>query len=165
MVNLDVNVTLRAIESFVESEDYRQTAKSIADDYGINLIELDPRFVVQSSSEKIAKAQTTVDQLIQLLHEETDSLKRFSHLKLRDQFGKPVVQEFRSGDDQGDQTASDREEGVQGLGNIFLLMYLLEYQILKNKPEFLDEYLALIRIPNRKKYAKELKSCYEKAVT
>jgi len=45
---------------------------------------------------------------------------------------------------------------------LFLIGYLIEYWILKENPREIENYVRAIRIPNAKKYAKELLKMYFK---
>jgi hypothetical protein len=46
----------------------------------------------------------------------------------------------------------------------FMVGYIVEYYLLKNKPKELLQYIKKIRIPYAKKYEKELKELYNKII-
>ncbi|AWG25835.1 hypothetical protein [Flavobacterium kingsejongi] len=64
----------------------------------------------------------------------------------------------------GEEPDEDEKDIIVSSNNeyyiTFLIYHLIEYCVLKKNRDYIDEYVKLIRIPNSKKYAKELKEIF-----
>lgn len=77
-------------------------------------------------------------------------IKKYENVKLKGDFPKNKLNEEEFTD-----------EKILGYAKNFILLYAIEYFLLQNKPEDLESYLRITRVPQSKKYASELKSIYK----
>lgn len=101
------------------------------------------------SGEEIMKVlETDKDDFIQF---SLCKMQRFENVKIDEEY--PIWEKPEQEDDN---------ETILGYSKGFLLLYLIEYYLLKNNPSELEPYLKAIRIPNARKYKNELKEIYSK---
>lgn len=70
-----------------------------------------------------------------------------------------IEEEYPAEEDNSDN--NNNNEVILGYSKGFILMYLVEYYLLKNRPQALMSYIKSMRIPNAMKYEKELKGIYD----
>ena len=110
----------------------------------------------------LTKANITIDEIINILGNDFDKIINFTILKInyykneKDDGG-----DFPEGEGLG---TDEKPVTIKKLEYIktFMLRYIIEYYLIKNKPEHLLQYIKDIRIPKSKKYEKELKEIFNK---
>ncbi|OXG02725.1 hypothetical protein B0A63_02420 [Flavobacterium johnsoniae UW101] len=86
-----------------------------------------------------------------------DSISVYVEVKLR-KYADDTEQEYPKGYNL-EKEEDDKVVNLPFYKN-FLIGYLLEYWILKENPLEIEKYVRAIRIPNAKKYAKEITVIY-----
>jgi hypothetical protein len=109
--------------------------------------------------QKIKLAHLSEENIFAVIDTKTDSFKKFALLKMQKFENLQVVEEYPEGEELEEE---DNNETILGYSKGFLFMYLIEYILLKDKPDELLNYLKSVRIPQAKKYEKELKEIYNK---
>lgn len=115
--------------------------------------------VAVRDEQKMGIANFSKADAMKLLEEDLEKFCRFTLYKMQKFEGTKIDEEFPDGEDP--EIENDNEV-ILGYSRSFLLLYLIEYHLLKNNPEKLESYLKIIRIPNAKKYEKELRDIYSK---
>jgi hypothetical protein len=114
--------------------------------------------VASRDEQKIEIARLSEKEIFDVIDNQKDSFLKFVLLKMQKFENMKIDEEYPKGEEQNDE--EDNNETILGYSKSFLLLYLIEYCLLKNNPYGLLEYLKSIRIPNAKKYEKELKEIY-----
>lgn len=122
--------------------------------------EIDDFYFNIFNSEK-EKAKVSFSELISIINskEEVNSFINYVSKKLVKYDGCDE-QEYPEGEEP-DEDEKDIVISEDGFSKTFLAFHLIEYCVLKNNRDYIDEYVKLIKIPNAKKYAKELKEIYD----
>lgn len=109
--------------------------------------------------QKMEIAHLSDSQSIYLLEKDKDNFSKYVLLKMQKFENAKIDEEFPIGEET---ESEDDNETILGYSRSFLLIYLIEYFLLKTNPSELESYLKVTRIPNAKKYEKELKEIYSK---
>lgn len=139
----------------ISEEIYRTTVDKILKQANENL---DPDISMaqkQIAKENIKRAKETEDSVLTFITEYNNELIKFSVLKLK------LITDDEIDDEDyyfPDDEYEDEEE--LGVSMTFLINYSLELILIKKGEFYLEEYLKKLRMPNSKKYAKELRYIY-----
>ncbi|MCD0476269.1 hypothetical protein LPB87_17905 [Flavobacterium sp. EDS] len=114
---------------------------------------------IQYAKEAIKKADQSEEKLLDFLVKNIDEVISFSVKKLTTLNSTDEKDE----DDDWISDDGDEDEVVEelGLSMTFLIYYLIELILIKKGDDSLEKYLKKMRIPNAKKYAKELQDIYK----
>ncbi|WP_424411694.1 hypothetical protein ACPEER_04375 [Pasteurella sp. PK-2025] len=104
-------------------------------------------------------ANLLADDALNLLKNDEATFVNFALMKMQKFENVKINEEYPSNEKTD---VEDDNEIILGYSKIFLLLYLIEYFLLKTKPSELGFYLKTIRVPQAKKYEKELKEIYSK---
>lgn len=115
--------------------------------------------VATRDEQKMKLANLSSDEALKLLEDDKSIFSGFVLLKLQKFENAKIDEEYPEGEEPEQE---DDNETVLGYSKSFLLLYLIEYFLLKTNPSELEPYLKATRIPNAKKYEKELKEIYSK---
>lgn len=115
--------------------------------------------VATRDEHKMGIAHLSANDTLELLENDMKNFSEFVLLKMKKFENAKIDEEYPEGEEQDQE---DDNETVLGYSKSFLLLYLIEYFLLKTNPNELEPYLKAIRIPNTKKYEKELKEIYSK---
>jgi hypothetical protein len=123
-------------------------------DYIDRLIEFDKKNLEVSA--------ISIAEIVYLLNLDCDKVVEFAVEKLRKYDGVEAEQEYP----EDEEPEEDAETNVQykGYATNFLLMYMIEYFLLKNRPDALEPYLQARRTPHARKYARELRDLFHKVL-
>lgn len=113
----------------------------------------------QLVKENIKRSEETIESLLIFLEEDKEEIIQFSLKKLE------LIKDNNEPDEDDDyfleeEDYEDEEEESNGFSKTFLVDYMLELLLIKKGGVFLETYLKKLRIPNSKKYAKELRDIY-----
>jgi hypothetical protein len=148
------------VNKIIESDLYKKGVQEICKAVNIKTYPKYSDTEIELDIDMLEIANVTIDDLLTLLTGDFNKLISFSVAKIVKFDGVEEVQEYPVGEEPDED---DKDDNIvhQGYSKGFLLAYAVEYFILKHKPETLDNYLKISRIPQAKKYAKELKALYE----
>lgn len=146
-------VTSSEVHEFIGSDSYHSLLARVKDicNFEVN-DEAPPDIVFEHDASKINKANLTINELRWIVENDENKFINFVKLKFDEVF--PDSHEQEGNDDK------DILIKIMPFYKNFLMIYLLEFYLLKNKPSELDSYLKLIRIPHSKKYSSQLKKIY-----
>ena len=118
------------------------------------------REAVASRDEKKMKlANLSEEEAMKLLEMDKEIFNEFVLCKMQKFENVKIDEEYPNREEPEQE---DDNETILGYSKSFLLLYLIEYFLLKTNPSGLEPYLKATRIPNAKKYEKELKEIYRK---
>jgi hypothetical protein len=143
----------------VESIDYQNLIKYIKEKTNIKILDEYRETAALRDNQKINLANLSTDVAINIIKNEFDKLFSFTILKLCKYENVKMEEEYPKGEEVEEE---GNNETILGYSQGFLLMYLIEYYLLKENPSNLLTYLKAIRIPHASKYEKELKEIYSK---
>jgi hypothetical protein len=110
----------------------------------------------------LLKAHVSIEEMTNIISTDFDKVVRFTMAKI----GKYENEtddggEFPKGEGLGKDELPVKTAPSKFVLS-FLLMYSVEYYILKNNPNGLMQYIKDMKMPHAKKYEKELKEIYNK---
>jgi hypothetical protein len=151
-----------ALISFVNSEIYNKTLTLIIEKTGIK-INPDYKDVIQKrDTDHLNKIDLSIEYCNKLLENDYGKIMNFIIEKI-----KKYSSEKDTGGDfaKGEGTGKDEQPVlIENLGYVksIIVMYIAEYYLLKERSDELLDYIKYLRIPQAKKYEKELKGIYKK---
>lgn len=149
-------VESKQVRDWVESDIYDRLLRSVVRILNFNVNDEDVSDVLlKYDAMKFNAAEVQPFELSNIA-EDADGFCRYISKKLKIIQGTENEQEGKHQEDEDDVVLA-----VNPFYRNFLNIYLLEFYILKNKPEDLDGYLKSIRIPNSKKYASQLRVAFK----
>lgn len=151
---------MEKLREFIGSDVYENAIKKICQLTNINIYSVYNDVLLKLDNDKLEKAELDIEELTELLKSDYAKLINYVIAKLVKFHGVKEVQEYPEGEEPEDDAESNKSD--QGYSKGFLLMYIIEYAIIRKKPDELDNYLKLNRIPHAKQYAKEIKDIYAK---
>jgi hypothetical protein len=110
--------------------------------------------LAEFDDESLSVSRLDENEIFKALNEEVSQIQVYSEKKFRALDGAPDEQEFAPGEQVEIDDSKEVEEGVYSQG--FLLINIIEYLLAKADVDRLQAYLKLQRIPNAKKYAKQV---------
>lgn len=144
----------------INSDSYIKVLQQVVIKTGIEVEKNNPSFsILNYDIGKSTKANISFSDLEEILLTDNEKISAFSIAKLEKY--KDEDEEKDEGDDYEDEEDDDDETTELAFEKNFLISYLLEYYLILKRPNDLEKYLRNIRIPNAKKYAKELMLIYK----
>lgn len=113
---------------------------------------------IQLAKEFIKYANESEENIIRFLKENNQEVVNFSVKKIQ------LITDNNEQDENDDYILEDDEDDETislGLSKTFLVDDIIELILIKKGDDSLEKYLKKIRIPNAKKYAKELQDIYD----
>ncbi len=153
---------MKQLKRLVESEIYAKAIQEICQSVQIKIYPGYEELLLKIDSEELERAMISVDDLESILLTDYQKIISFAAAKIV-KFGKEeAIQEYPEGEEPDED---DKDDNIihHGYSKGFLLLYATEYFILKYKPDTLAHFLKISRIPQAKKYAKELNDLYKAA--
>ncbi|MBA8275827.1 hypothetical protein [Escherichia fergusonii] len=144
-------VTTNDLRRFVKTDGYVELLDRVITDLNLVLNKNEPPSqVFNIYSNDVNKANVTVNELEELCSDK-DKIVKFIELYFSE----------INDDEKNEDDESETIEIVPFYSN-FLIGYLVDYYMLKNRPDALENYLKNRRIPDYKKFANELRLIYKK---
>ncbi|MHC5310653.1 hypothetical protein ACYSNM_11415 [Myroides sp. LJL116] len=150
---------METVKNIIDSSNYQNLLNSINKRTKIKIYEHYRDTVAARDQEKLKMAHLSGDQAVSLLGSDEDIFTEFVLLKLQKFENAIIDQQYPLGEEPEQENDN---ETVLGYSKGFLLLYLIEYFLLKTNPSELGPYLKAIRVGNAKKYERELKEIYSK---
>ena len=142
------------------SKEYEELLKEVKHKFNINILDNYSENAVKRMKQNMLLAKFSSEQAIELLNNEKESFLKYVSLKIEKFENVKQKQEYSKGEESDE--FEDNRETILGYSKVFLLMYLIEFFILKEKPDDLLLYLKKNKIPYANKYEKDLKVLYNK---
>lgn len=148
------------ILNFIDSEEYNKLIESVLDKVVIDINNDVPEVLLNYDKGRIDKANITTDTLISFLRsEQSERLSNFiTEVLLRDS-SNDIDEEYPKGQEPEDYDKPVLKSTLPYYKS-FAITMLLEYYILKNNPNALEKFIKSIRIPDAKKFTKQLHKIY-----
>jgi hypothetical protein len=147
---------METLVDLVNSTNYNVLLENVRSRIEIEINDDIPPVVWNFSIKGLSLADVKTDELKSLIELHTDSISAYVEVKLR-KYSDDTEQEYPKGYEV--EKEDDKVVNLPFYKN-FLIGYLLEYWILKENPLEIEKYVRAIRIPNAKKYAKEITVIY-----
>lgn len=154
-------VKMETLIKFINSEKYTKLVERLEKMAGIDVNKETPSFTILNYDlSRLNSAKVNIAELEKLIDSDEDKVLFFSRNKLKIFENICNEQEFEKGEE-----LNEEEEGVHirilPFYKDFLVVYLIEYFLLKTFPSDLKAYLKAVRIPNYKKYERELINIFD----
>jgi hypothetical protein len=147
-------------KQIINSNQYQSLIDNIQKKIKLKILNDYQDTVASRDEQKIEIARLSEKEIFDVIDNQKDSFLKFVLLKIQKFENMKIDEEYPEGEEQNDD--EDNNETIIGYSKSFLLLYLIEYYLLRYNPIGLLDYLKSIRIPNAKKYEKELKEIYGK---
>jgi hypothetical protein len=146
----------------LDSASYGKVLDEVRHRAGIHLYPNYPPALRELDKRNVAAAEIPAAALRDALQTDRAELVRFSLEKLRKFNGVEIEQDYPAGQEP---SADDRDVTIsrQGFARGFLLLNVLEYVVLRDRPDALDAFLKARRIPKAKQYAADLRALFNAA--
>ncbi|MFK7112912.1 hypothetical protein V3468_00490 [Flavobacterium oreochromis] len=143
----------------VESEQYQNLIDKVKQRTKLKILSEYRDLAAGRDEQKMNIANLSKEVALQLLEFDKENFMQFVLLKMQKFENVKIDEEFPENENI---EIEDDNEIILGYSKSFLLIYLIEYFLLKTTPLKLEIYLKETRVPNAKKYEKELKEIYNK---
>ncbi|MDR0606528.1 MAG: hypothetical protein LBG80_19830 [Bacteroidales bacterium] len=150
---------MEIVKKIVNSYQYQNLIKDIQKRTKLKILDEYRDAAANRDEQKIEIAHLSEKDIFEILDNQINDFKKFVLLKMQKFENVKVDEEYPEGEEIDDD---DVNETVLGYSQGFLLMYLIEYCLLKDNLSNMLTYLKAIRIPHASKYEKELKEIYNK---
>lgn len=152
-------MNMESLLNLINSTNYQMMIAKLEKSLDISVNRNSPPIAVLNyDMKKIRISDVEIEEIELLIDEEKEKIISFVSAKLSKYINAKMEQECPKGEDLDED--DEVIERVPFYGS-FLVIYLLEYYLLKNKPSDVESYLKKIRIPQAKKYAKEIKKIFD----
>lgn len=141
----------------IESEAYANCINSIENKIYLKILDKYKENMANRDSGKMDKANVSSLEIINILEEDRIEFLDFLFSKIKKYENVKFKEDYPKGESPEEE--EDNEE-VLGYAKGFILLYAIEFFLLKNRPTDLESYLKETRVPQAKKYAKELNVIY-----
>jgi hypothetical protein len=149
---------------FINSDIYNNVIQTLIEKSGIEINEEYTISVKEREMNLLSKSNLTIDAIKNILENDFDKIINFTLLKM-DKYKneKDNGGDFAKGESLGKE---DRPKTIKILPyyKTFMLQYIIEYYFLKISQDKLLQYIQKVRIPQAKKYERELKGIYNKII-
>ncbi|GHC57480.1 hypothetical protein [Ulvibacter litoralis] len=110
-------------------------------------------------SDKMNKANVSASSIIDILTNDKDKFTAYVFSKIKKYENVKFKEDYPEGEEPEEE---DNNEQILGYAKGFILLYAIEYYVLKHNPDSLEAYIKECKIPQASKYTKELKQIYRK---
>lgn len=141
----------------IESEAYIDCINSIENKVSLKILDKYRENMANRDSDKMDKANVSSLEIINILEEDRIEFLDFLFSKIKKYENVKFKEDYPKDEEPEDE---DNNEEVLGYAKGFILLYAIEFFLLKNRPTDLERYLKETRVPQAKKYAKELSTIY-----
>lgn len=148
-------VTTNDLRSFIKTKNYISLFNEVIDQLNVNTDKNEPSsqlFNIHAGC--VNKSGVSLDEIERLCYLEKERLVKYVNLKNIE------IEDDEDEYNEGDDKAVTLE--VLPFPKSFLIGDVIEFYFLKNNPSALSDYLKKLRIPRSIKYAKKLKSIYDR---
>lgn len=143
---------MESIKNLIESDSYSSLLDMVRNKANIQIEAAPlPSALLNYDAGRLKAAKIDAPVLAGILETDLDAVSKYSVIRLG----------FKDEEDQ-EQGEEEKDKLIETLPYYknFLVSMLIEYYFLKNKPSELAAYLKAARMPNAKKFEKELKEAY-----
>jgi hypothetical protein len=149
---------MESIKNLIAGDKYRSLLENVRKETNIQIDEAElPSAILNIDADMLKSAKIDAQVLEGILETDLNEVSKYSIVRIGSV--KDDDQEYPEGNEPDED---DKDEIIETLPYYknFLVSFLVEYYFLKNKPSELAAYLKAERIPNAKKFEKELKEVY-----
>lgn len=146
------------MQEFVSSPLYHSICLAIAKTIPITIISDYSDTMANLDIQRIVNSNLSIKELQNTLINNKDELINYSINKYKMTYIDEEIEDYPIGEEVEERPTNIK---YTGYSKGFLLMNLIEYSLMKRGNQELEEYLKKSRIPQAKKYAKEIKSFLE----
>ncbi|SFB99084.1 hypothetical protein SAMN04489722_101412 [Algibacter lectus] len=144
----------------IESEIYTNYISFIEDKVVLKILDKYRDNVANRDADKMSKAKVTSSDILDILINDKERFTAYVFSKIKKYENVKFKEDYPKGEEP-EEEENDNEE-ILGYAKSFILLYAIEYFLLKENSEDLETYIKECRIPQAKKYTKELKGIYSK---
>ena len=143
---------MESVKHLIESDQYKALLEMVRRDANIQIDEAPlPSALLNYDVGRLKAAKIDASVLEGILATDLEAISKYSVARLN----------FQEDEDEG-QDEDEKDTLIEELPQYknFLVFILIEYYFLKNKPSDIAAYLKATRMPNAKKFEKELKEAF-----
>lgn len=159
-------VNLENLKEFMKTENYNLVLENIAKKLNRKMEDGIPSYAMLIYNDKALKiAKLDIMEIKKVITEDSENFSKYTIEKIK--FFTDTKEEFEEEYPEGEEPDEDEKPVLietRPAPRSFLIGPSIEYWLLKNNFKYLEIYLKLIRMPQAKKYAKQLKKIYDEAV-
>lgn len=143
----------------IESEVYTDYINFVENKVVLKVLEKYRENTAIRDADKMSKAKVTSSEILDLLINDKEQFTAYIFSKIKKYENVKFKEDYPKGEEPEKEESN---EEVLGYAKGFILLYAVEYFLLKETPEDLEFYMKETRVPQAKKYTKELKEIYSK---
>ncbi|AWL78029.1 hypothetical protein DKB58_03210 [Capnocytophaga canimorsus] len=148
---------MKVAKQIINSSQYQSLVDDIQKRIKLKILNEYRDTVASRDEQKMKLANLSGEKAMKLLETDKENFSKFALCKMQKFENAKIDEEYPIGEEPEQE---DDNEMILGYSKSFLLLYLIEYYLLKTNPSELETYLKATRIPYAKKYEKELKKIY-----
>ena len=158
-------MSIESLRNFYNSSIYCDRLNEIRSTLGLEEVsDAFPDVLYSHDAKKIEAANVSLESITDCLKNDFDFAKTFIVTKFRAVENEEPDDEHPPNEPPGEDEKAKLIQKLPPYKN-FLIFHIVEYLILRDKPEALQKYLKQIRIPHAEKYAKQLRDFYRISLT
>ena len=143
----------------INSTEYGQLLKELQKKIKLRILSDYSDNAANRDDKKLNVADMSEDDVLDIINNDKKYFQYFILEKIRAHEDVGAEEEYPKGEEVEEE---DANELTLGYARGFVLLYAVEYYLLKNNPIFLEKYLKETRVPQAKKYARELDIIFKK---
>ncbi len=152
---------MKNLLKLIENKNYRKLLLITIDKIAINVKDEIHTIYLNKFDENLSKAKISYEYINSILENNLDLEKVSNYIvKKLIKYDGVDEQEYPDGEEP-DEDEKDIIISDDGYSIVFLAFHLIEYCIIKQDRNHIEDYVKAIRIPNAKKYAKEILKIYD----
>ena len=157
---MTVEILTKELRSLYDSALYGRLLAEVQSNLKLDISDSIPEIIYTYDIRDIQAANISTSEILHTIETDFERIKNFVVAKMRALKGEVEEQEY-SPDEPPDKDDKPGASIKLPYYRNFLIIYFIEYLILRDRPESLVNYLKAIRIPNAAKYGKQLKEIYK----
>ena len=154
-------VNMNKVNEFINGENYEFLLRSIQEKSNIEIDSTIPFVLLDYDKEMLIAARIEIEDLESLLNSYMTEIVSFVEGKMKYDF--EDEDEYPEGEELIDEEKPKTITELPYYKN-FLIVYLIEYYLLKKQPAELGKYLKRIHIPHAATYERELKDIWRETL-
>ena len=154
------NNKMEQLIKFINSEVYTKLIEKLEQMFDIKVNKNAPSYTILNYDiSKLKAAKVDINELKKIMEIDSKEIFIFAAKKIKKYNNVHDKQEYAKGEEPAEDDKDVKIKVLPFYKN-FLIIYLIEYFLIKTNPSELESYLKVTRIPNARKYEKELKRIY-----
>lgn len=157
-------VNLENLKDLIKSENYVWILEEIKNKLNKKVEDKSPEYSILIYDDKALKAaKLEIEDIFKIINEDKEKILEYIIKTIQFFKNEKFEEEYPEGEELEEDEKSVLIE-VRPAPRNFLIGSVIDFYLLKNNFKYLEIYLKLIRMPQAKKYAKQLRKIYDEIV-